>query len=182
MTATYRPVAIILHWVTVLMMAFVFGLGLSLAWLDPPQQIKPAMFVSHEWIGVVILGLALARLVWRVRNPPPPPLPGPAWQHRVAETVHWAIYALLIAVPLLGYVASTALGFPVVWLGILPLPDFGKNMDLGWGALWVHRRLAWLLGGLIGMHVGAALFHHLIQRDATLTRMIPWLKPRTRSL
>jgi cytochrome b561 len=176
----YTPVAIALHWLTVLAMAFVFGLGLSLAWLNPAETVKPAMFVSHEWIGVTILGLALIRLVWRRLHPPPPPLPGPAWQHRVAETVHIAIYTLMLVVPALGYVASTALGFPVVWMGVLPLPDFGKNEALGWQALWVHRRLAWVLGGLIGMHVGAALFHHLIQRDETLSRMVPWLRPRQR--
>ncbi|MDX2104287.1 MAG: cytochrome b [Alphaproteobacteria bacterium] len=176
MTSGFTRAAIALHWLTVLLMAFAFGLGLSLAWLKVPEPLKLPMFLSHEWLGVAILGVALVRLIWRRRHPPPPPLPGPAWQHLVATLVHAGIYGLLIATPVVGWIASTALGFPVVWLGVIPLPDFGRNMDLGWQALWVHRRLAWALGILIAMHVGAALMHHLVFRDDTLRRMAPWLR------
>ncbi len=78
----------------------------------------------HKWAGILILGASGLRLLWRLTHRPPADLPMPRWQARAAHAAHLALYVLFFAVPLSGWAYSSAAGFPVVWFGVLPLPDF----------------------------------------------------------
>jgi cytochrome b561 len=96
----------------------------------------------------------------------------PAWQLAGYHGVHHLMYVLFFAVPLLGWAYSSAAGFPIVWLGILPLPDFVAPDKALADILKISHKLGALaLGGLVVMHVGAALKHHFIDRDGLLSRM-----------
>ncbi|HSM20757.1 MAG TPA: cytochrome b, partial [Rubrivivax sp.] len=132
----------------------------------------------HKWAGVTILVLSALRLAWRLTHRPPAAAPMPAWQLRASRAAHTALYVLFFAVPLAGWAYSSAAGFPVVWFGVLPLPDFvGPDRALSETLKPVHQWLAYALAATVALHVTAALKHHFLDRDGLLLRMMP---PRRR--
>jgi len=171
--ARYDGIAITMHWLLALAIAANFALGLYMHELPiSPQRLK--LYNWHKWAGITILALSALRLAWRAGHPPPPDAPMPAWQRVGAHAVHRALYVLFFAVPLAGWAYSSATGFPIVWFGVLPLPDW-VPVDRGWAdALKVtHKTLAMALALLVALHVAAALKHQLIDRDGLLHRMRP---------
>ena len=169
----YTRTAIALHWLLALMILVSFGVGLYMADLPvSPQRLK--LFSWHKWAGIVILTLSALRLLWRLTHRPPPDLPMPRWQQRAAHWTHGAMYGLFFAVPLVGWAYSSAAGFPVVVFGLLPLPDFvPADKALAEAIEPWHGALAWMLMGLVAVHVAAALKHQFIDRDGLLSRLTP---------
>lgn len=169
----------LLHWaigVLILVMAY---LGLTMTDLpNGPDKIRT--YALHKSIGLTILALVALRLVWRLYAGSPAPVPGtPPWQARLAGLVHLAIYALLFAIPLSGWVLNSAAGFPLQWFGLVNLPKIvATSRDLHELAEEMHELMFWTLVLLVVAHAGAAVWHHLFQRDATLARMLPrgWLR------
>ena len=101
----------------------------------------------------------------------------PAWQRRAAALVHGLLYALLLAIPVSGWIYSSATGVHVVYLGVVPLPDLvARNRALGDVLRLVHVGLNALLVAVVCLHVAAALRHHLVDRDGALARMLPLVK------
>ena len=169
----YSNVAIALHWLMALMILASLGVGWYMSGLSlSPTRLK--LYNWHKWAGVTLLALAALRLLWRLSRRPPADLPMPAWQARAAHVTHAALYVLFFAVPLVGWAYSSAAGFPLVWFGVLPLPDFVPVDKALAEALkpW-HGRLAYLLAFLAAGHIGAALKHHFMDRDGMLDRMRP---------
>jgi len=163
------------HWLTAALMLAAFPLGVYMHDL-PLSPYKLQLISYHKWIGVAVLLLFLPRLYLRLTRTPPAPLPAPDWQQRVAGLTHGLLYVLMLAVPMTGWLMSSAKGFPVVFLGIIPLPDLvAKNKELGEFFLAAHQSLNYTLLLLVGLHAAAALKHHFIDRDATLSRMLPVL-------
>jgi len=172
-TSRYSSTAIALHWLMALLILGNFCLGLYMADLSFSLT-RVKLFNYHKWTGVTILALAALRLLWRLAHRPPAELPAPRWQHLAASVTHWSLYALFFAVPLVGWAYSSAKGFPIVFLGVLPLPDFvGKNEALADVFKEAHEFLAWVLVALVCLHVAAVAKHMLIDRDGTLRRMLP---------
>ncbi len=168
----YTRLAIILHWLIALGIFVAFPLGLYMHEL-PLSPRKLQLYSYHKWIGITLLALMLARLGWRLWHTPPAMLPMPQWQKQIAESVHVGLYVLLFAVPLSGWLMSSALGFQVVWLGLVPLPDLvHKNKELGELLKQVHKTLDFALLGLLILHIAGALKHQWIDRDGTLQRML----------
>jgi cytochrome b561 len=124
----YTPVAMALHWVLALAIIGAFGMGVYLSDL-PFSPAKLKLINWHKWAGVTILLLSVARLLWRGTHRPPA-LPEairramPGWQMAAFHGTHHLMYLLFFAVPLLGWAYSSAKGYPIVWFGVLPLPDF----------------------------------------------------------
>jgi cytochrome b561 len=116
------------------------------------------------------------RLVWRLSHRPPPLPPAmPAWQRRIATLAPWALYALLLAIPLSGWLYSSAVGVPTVYLGLWQLPDLvGKDKALAEALKLAHKALNFTLLALVVVHVAAAIKHHFVDRDGLLARMRPW--------
>lgn len=175
MTPYSRP-SIAAHWLIALLISGGFMLGLYMHDLPlSPQKLR--FYSYHKWLGVTVFVLLLVRVFLRWRYPPPPLLPGPRWQQRAAQGVHYALYLLMFVIPLSGWLMSSAKGFSTVWFGVLPLPDLlEKNEALGDLLRDAHEALNWLLGLLVCLHVGAAMKHHWHDRDATLARMLPWIR------
>lgn len=169
----YTAPAIAFHWVLALGLAISFGVGLYMTGLSmSPARLR--LYNWHKWAGIAILALSAMRLLWRLRHPPPPEMPMPAWQQRVAHLSHAALYALFFAVPLAGWAYSSAAGFPVVWFGVLPLPDFiHADRALAESIKPVHAVLAYTLAALVALHVVAAVKHHFFDRDGLMFRMLP---------
>lgn len=170
-TNRYTPVAIVLHWLLALAIVGAFGVGVYMADLPfSPTRLK--LYNWHKWAGVTILALSALRLLWRLTHRPPADVPMPALQARVAHGVHLLLYVAFFAVPLTGWAMSSAKGYPIVWFGVLPLPDFvSKNEELGKLLEEAHELLAWGLALLVLAHVAGALKHHFIDRDGLLARM-----------
>lgn len=177
----YTRVAIGLHWLIALAILGTFVLGLYMHEL-PLSPAKLRLYSYHKWIGVTIFALVLFRLLWRLGHRPPPPPPSmPAWQHRAAVATHVVLYALTLAIPVSGWLMSSASGFQVVYLGILPIPDLlAKDTALADQLKDAHEFLNLSMLALIVLHVAAALKHHLMDRDDVLVRMFPLVNPRSK--
>ena len=120
------------------------------------------------------------RLAWRLfHSAPPLPATMRPWERHVAGIAHALLYLLMLAVPISGWIMSSAAGIPVVYFGVLQLPDLvEKNKALFELMKIVHYAFNKTLLALVLLHVAAALKHHYVDRDDVLTRMLPPLKPR----
>ena len=169
----YTPVAIALHWLLALAIVGSFSVGLYMSDL-PFSPLRLKLYNWHKWAGVTILTLSALRLLWRLTHRPPADIPMPAWQRLAAHATHNLLYVLFFAVPLFGWAYSSAAGFPIVWFGVLPLPDFvPKDKALAETFKMLHKFAAYGLGLLVLAHVGAALKHQFIDRDGLIGRMWP---------
>jgi cytochrome b561 len=173
----YTRTAVALHWFIALLITAGFTLGATMTDLHmSPRKLK--LYSYHKWIGITVLGLVLIRLLWRVTHPAPPDEPMPRWQRIAAHVTHWLLYLLMIATPIVGWLYSSASGYPVVYLKLWQLPDLvAKNKKLADVLVQVHGLLAWTLFYVVLLHVAAALKHHFFDRDATLKRMLAWQRP-----
>jgi len=174
MKERYTSTAISLHWLIALAIAGTFGLGVYMHEL-PLSPTKLELYSWHKWAGVTIFMLVIVRLAWRSTHPAPPlPETMPKPLRLAAQVAHWLLYALMFAIPLSGWLMSSAKGFQTVWFGIVPLPDLlPKDKALGNLLAEVHETLNFTLLTLVVLHAGAALKHHFIDRDTVLTRMLP---------
>ena len=177
-TARYHPTAIALHWLVAALLIGGFALGQYMTGLTlSPSKLQ--LYSYHKWIGVTAFLLALARLVWRLAKGTPPAVPMPRWQHLVAETTHRVLYLLMLLIPFTGWLMSSAKGYQTVYFGVLPIPDLlAKNVELGELLATYHAQLNLLLAALVLAHAGAAVKHHLIDRDDVMQRMLPFLAAR----
>ena len=158
----YSGAAILIHWLTALLIFVAFPLGKYMHDLPlSPQKLE--LFSYHKWLGITVLLLFLPRLLVRIAKPPPTALPAPAWQHRAASLTHALLYLLILLVPLSGW-----------YLSLVPLPDLvDKNKELGSLLKEFHEALSTGLFVLVALHLAAAIKHHVIDKDGTLRRMLP---------
>lgn len=169
----YTRTAIVMHWLTALLILAAFAVGYTMTDL-PLSPFKLKVFSWHKWIGVTVFLLTVLRLVWRLGHPAPA-LPDSMkdWEKKLAAAGHGLLYVLMFAVPLTGWLMSSAKGFQVVYFGVLPIPDLiGKDKELGELLEEVHGALAAGLGVLILGHVAAALKHRFMDRDGVMERML----------
>ena len=169
----YTDTAIALHWLTALLIVGGFTLGLSMVDL-PISRRKLEWYAWHKWIGITVFLLTCARLGWRALYDAPPPVAMPAWQQRSASISHKLLYALLLIIPISGWVYSSSTGVQVVYLNLVPLPDLvAKDKELATVLRALHVTLNFTLLALVCVHSAAALKHHFVDRDTVLARMLP---------
>lgn len=169
----YGVGARVFHWGTVLLVAVTIPIGLIMT-QELPRPTQNLLFTLHKAIGITLLLTILARLAWRLAVGAPPPHPMPRAQRLVAAGVHWALYALIFAMAVSGYVRVVSGGFPIEVLNALGVPPLlPKNEGLASWAKAVHATLAWVLMATITVHVAAAAYHGLVRRDGVVSRMWP---------
>ena len=173
----FTNTAVAIHWTAAALIVCAFPLGLYMADL-PLSPTKLKLFSYHKWIGMTVLFLSIARVLWLLGHRPPPlPASMPRLQQVAAHGLQHLLYLLLFAIPITGWIMSSAKGFQVVYLGVLPLPDLvSKDKALGELLEGIHEALNWCLFVLFTLHVAAALKHHFVARDGVLVRMLPFLK------
>jgi cytochrome b561 len=168
-----------LHWLIVLLILAQGSVGLLMGDMrNSPDKIQ--VYALHKSVGLTILVLVVLRLLWRLYAGAPRPVAGtPRWKQRVAAAIHWLLYALLLAMPLSGWLFNSAAGFPLQWFGLFNLPAIASQ-DPGLRELagQAHALLFWTLVTVATVHAAAAFHHHLFLRDGTLARMLPrgWLR------
>jgi cytochrome b561 len=171
-TTTCGATARILHWGVAVLVIGAFLLGISMDGL-PRGAARDLGKEVHSSLGILVLGLAVLRVLWRAVHPPPAPLSGAAaWQHRLAHLAHLGLIAVTLAVPMAGLLDRWARGRPVQVFGGIPLP---APFPVPGGRVWgeVHETLAWTLAALVAAHLLAVAWHALVLRDGTLRRMWP---------
>jgi cytochrome b561 len=164
----------LLHWLIAALIGVQIALGLIGTEL-PLSMAKLATLARHKSLGITLLALMLLRLAWRALNPTPS-LPDTLRPHErvLAHLTHTGLYVLVIALPLSGWIMSSARGFPVSWFNLVQLPNLvGRNATLYHTMVRLHVLLAIALGLLLVLHIAAAFKHHFVLRDDTLRRMLP---------
>jgi cytochrome b561 len=180
----YSPAARRFHWWTVLFVAINIPLGVAMTYRGNDLNIwdatTNALYSTHKAIGFLILWLAVARLVYRVRTGAPKDEPTLEWWQKAAShATHWGLYALLIVVPLLGWRGVSQYGARGI-VGPVSLPPIAvEDQAAASFTFLAHKYAGILMGLLVFAHIGAALFHYLIRKDGVLTRMLPSLGRRS---
>jgi cytochrome b561 len=174
-TDGWGVVSQLIHWLIVVLITLQVVLAMIADEL-PLGVRKLAMLARHKSVGITLLGLAIIRLVWRWLNPAPDlPKTLSPYERVLAQLTHAALYILLFALPLSGWMMSSARGFPVSWFSLFQLPDLvPKSKPLYEALVETHEMLALALGAVVGLHVAAALKHHFILKDNVLRRMLPF--------
>ena len=176
----YTAPAIALHWLIAVGLVGSFALGLYMSDL-PLSPTKLQLYAWHKWAGVTLFMLVWVRLAWRLGHRPPSlPARMPALLRSAVAAAHGLLYVLMLAIPVTGWLMSSAKGVPTVWFGVLPLPDLvARDTALGDLLALTHKTLNFTLLGLVVAHAAAALKHHFVDRDDVLTRMLPADAART---
>src|SRR3954465_4268638 len=168
----YTRFAVAMHWIVAAVVLVQYPLGWWMQQIpkQPPGP-RAEMFNLHKSIGLAILALMIVRLGWRLAHRPPDFPPMPAWQARLARVTHILLYALLIALPLAGYLGSAFSGYPVRFFGVV-LPSWApKNVALKDWMSSAHLVLAWALTIAFAFHIAGVAQHMVIHRDGLVRRM-----------
>jgi cytochrome b561 len=168
-----------LHWLMAVLIVGMLFIGVGMVSTLNPRY---AMLVAiHKPLGIAILLLALVRLLVRLRRGAPPlPVDLPFWQALAAKVSHILLYALMIAMPLLGWAMLSAGGYPIVLYGALHLPPIAPPAATLHAVLWsAHAAFAYVFFLTILVHFSAALLHAWVRRDNVFASMAPWTSRRT---
>ena len=178
-STSYGAIAKFLHWsIVILIISQYVIIEAAEEMADGPGQLETVAL--HKSLGMLVFGLALVRVAWRFlngRNPPPVPLPRA--QRMAAAAGHGLLYVLILAQPLTGWLMSSAAGYPTSFFGLFDFPVIGaENHGAHEFYEEVHEALFGAIVVVAVLHALAALYHHLLLKDDTLRRMLPFVGPR----
>jgi cytochrome b561 len=168
------------HWTMAVLIFVQLGLGWAAAsWRLSPLKLN--LFVWHKSLGILILMLVALRILWRLGNPAPGlPSDTPPWERRAARLSHGLLYALMVAMPVTGWIANSAANVPFSVFWLVPLPAIvGPSKAVEDLATLTHFTLFVLLALVLVAHIGAALRHHYVKRNNVLARMLPGKEANT---
>lgn len=169
----YTTTARVLHWVTAVLVLAMIPIGIIMAneWGGEAQDF---LYDLHRSTGMLLLVLVLIRLAYRLTHPPAPlPQDLPFIQRFGAEAVHWALYALLVLQPIIGWIATSAYRAPIRFFWLLEVPPIWREDRAFSDQMFaLHRLMGYTIAALLCLHIGAALFHHFVRRDRVLMRMV----------
>jgi len=174
----YSAVAQAFHWIIAALIVTQFVLAYTAD--DLPLGVhKLALLARHKSFGMTILMLAVLRLLWRLRSPAPAlPAGMTSLERLLARATHFAFYVLLFAMPLTGWMMSSAKNYSVSWFGAFTWPNLiGKNENAFELLRSTHHILSYLLFAIAVLHILAALKHHFWDKDDVLLRMLPLNRP-----
>jgi cytochrome b561 len=164
-------VAILLHWIMAGLIIALLCTGLYMVGL-PISLEKLKFYGWHKEYGMLALILVVARTIWRIENITPS-LALPWWEKIAARTVHFAFYFFMFAMPITGWLITSAAGLPVSFFGLFVLPNLiAPNPDLMIVFEQIHQWLGYALIAMIFLHFSAAMKHHFINKDDILKRML----------
>lgn len=171
MKTGFNPLARLLHWLMAAMILAMLFIGVGM--VSSVSARHAVLIAIHKPLGIAILVLVIVRLVVRFsKRPPALPEDLPGWQRAAAHLSHWLLYALMIAMPLIGWAMLSAGGYPVMLGGGVQLPALMGADPIAFAWLRnAHELLAFVLFATVVLHLAAALFHGLIRRDGVLGSM-----------
>ncbi|MBC6445250.1 MAG: cytochrome b [Alphaproteobacteria bacterium GM202ARS2] len=183
----YGTVAMALHWVVAALFLALYVSVYYRQWFtEPKTEANWSALQLHLSFGVTMAVFVVLRVLYKLWSQPPQEVPGTPLEHRAAKSVHWTLYAVMIIMPITGYLGT---GADTEFFGLFDITQFRhtgmyETVVQGWlGLTWeqfeppidfVHKQGgAYFVWVLIGVHVSAALFHHFVRKDNTLRRMLP---------
>ncbi len=170
---SYEPGLIAIHWITALVFVVTFAAIELRGYYPRGSEMRDFLTATHKSCGMLILLLALVRLNIRGWKSAPPIVPAPpAWQHWIAHLIHVTLYAAMIAMPLLGWLMTSANGRSVPFFGLTIAPIIAPDKDLAHTLETIHEFIGNALYYVIGLHAAGALLHHYLLKDNTLLRMV----------
>lgn len=175
-TGKYSGLAMLLHW-TIAVLVIVTWQATVAAEAAPSREAAGQIMGNHFAFGVVIFALVAVRLIWRLVSPPPPPVSRHApWERTLARAVHFAFYALLLVMPIAGWIAMSSFGEGIDVWGLFTLPPLSVGVDeaRGEAIFEIHGAAGITLLVLTAIHALAALKHQFLDKDGTLARMLPF--------
>jgi cytochrome b561 len=173
-TARYTATSQWLHWITALLILATIPIAWQMLEMKPGLPVRTIYFTAHKSIGVTILLLVVARLLWRSRHPAPPSPPDwPRWAALAAKTNHVLLYVLLLGMPASGYLRSATDGHGISYLGLFDLPRLPQDDSVSRLALAIHHAGQWPLYALVILHMLGTAWHVVVRRDGALDRMLP---------
>ncbi|SIT07544.1 cytochrome b561 [Roseivivax lentus] len=178
----YTTFARVMHWAMALLILSTIPVGFLMVQEGLSRPFQNSLYIYHKNTGVLIFVMAVIRLSYRGLRPAPP-LPDhiPVWQQRAAHASHMALYVLILAMPVAGYIRVVAGGFPIETLNAIGFPKLAPRSDaVAEIAKSAHFYGSYLITGIVGVHVLAALQHGLIKRDGVFSRMWPPYRRGTR--
>lgn len=166
----HSPTTRLLHWLIAVLVLLTWPMGLMIGFVK--KEVSLDFYLLHESFGFLVLWLMLLR-VGNKMLVHMPSAEGPVYERFAASTVHGVLYVLLIVVPVSGFLATNAHGFPLKWFGLFEVwSPLGKSPDIAWTLSAIHEWSTWTLLGLFALHIGAVLFHHVLRKDTTLYRIL----------
>ena len=191
----WHPLIKLLHWLMAVLLLAMLGLGFGMTRLAHHAEqsgdftltlLGLSLFDAyqlHKSIGVFLFVSILLRVLIRRATRQPVHNDLPVWEHRIADVVHFALYGLMLTLPLSGWLLASAspLGIPTIVFGLFPLPHViepSASAELIWA--WIHFGGGIALSILVALHVGAAFKHHFVDHDSVLHSMLPRLLSTTR--
>ncbi len=172
--ARYSTLQIAIHWLTAIIILGMIPVGLAMTRIGPGPTTN-LLYELHKSFGLIIIGIAVIRIGVRLAMGAPPVVTTiPPWQRIAARGTHLALYALIVLVPIIGWIATSTCCAPVnlFWTIPMTLPMDG-GMEASKPIFLVHRIFAYTLAGILLLHAGAALHHHYVKKDDTLRKMLP---------
>jgi cytochrome b561 len=177
----YSATARFFHWIIALLVAVMAVTGLAMVYrgkdLNIWDSLTNNLYSTHKALGLVVLALVVLRLLYRlIAGRPSDEATITPFQRVASHTVHWSLYVLLIAIPIGGWLGVSL--FPALDVfGLFQIPALtSPDKALSEQVLWVHGLAAYILLGLVAIHIAAALYHHIIRGDGVLVRMLPSLR------
>lgn len=166
----YAAPSRVLHWAIAVLVLLTWPLGLMIGFAK--KDVVLNFYLLHESIGFLVLWLMLVRVGNRLVNKPPHQ-DGPAIERFAAHAVHSLLYLFLIIMPVSGFLATNAHGFPLKWFGVIEVwSPIGKSPEIAPTFSFIHEWSAYILLALFAIHMGAVLMHHVFRKDDTLYRII----------
>ncbi|WP_323774774.1 cytochrome b [Alcanivorax sp.] len=173
-SASWHPLHKGLHWLVALLLVMVWGAVELHEFYEKGDPMREWWKMLHFSLGLTTLLVMLVRLYGRALYPRPAPI-GAVWQHRLSRLVHALLYMVILAMPVSGFAMRQFAGKTIDIFAVLSLPQLATvNMDLAKQIAFVHKEVLWtMLLTLVAIHIAGALWHHFIDTDATLKRMLP---------
>lgn len=174
-TKKYKGTSRLIHWVMAILVLAMIPIGFLMVQQGLSRGLQNTLFITHKNLGVLLLILIIVRLFNRWRNPPNlEPVKMAPIQEFAAHATHFGLYALLLIMPLAGYIRVRAGGFPIEALDAMGIPALVPRSEaLADVAKMIHFYGSYAIAGLLLAHIGAACFHALVLKDGVMSRMWP---------
>lgn len=170
---TYNLTSRLNHWIAAPLFIAMLGFGFYLAYGGVPTPEKLPMIGNHKAMGVLLLGFGLWRVGYRIKQGFASPVaPLPSWQEAASRASHVVLLASILLMPLSGLIMALFSGFPTDVFGLFTIPAIDKVDTVSGAARMAHKYIAYAFVLTLGLHVAAAIKHHMIDKDRTLVRML----------
>jgi cytochrome b561 len=171
----YTPLAQALHWLTALLVVLTLPIAWVMVNMPSTARLAGRLFTLHESLGITILALVAVRLIWRASHPAPAlPASLQRWDRMMARVSHGMLYAILVVMPVSGYLMNATGGYPIGFFWLFDLPGLPKSEIVSACGFWLHVAVGqWLTYTLVVLHVAATAWHVSVRKDGILERMLP---------